>query len=41
METGVAPSLPDEGLEGGALGVDAQGDTFALLVLSDEAVDEL
>lgn len=32
---------PDEGLEGSTLGVDAQRDSFALLVLSDEAVDQL
>lgn len=32
---------PDEGLEGGALRVDAQWDSLALLVLGDEAVDQL
>lgn len=35
------PALPspDEGLEGGALRVDAQRYSFALLVLRNEAVD--
>lgn len=33
--------LPDEALEGCTLGVDAQRHSFALLVLSDETVDEL
>src|SRR4029434_10256474 len=33
--------LPDEGLEGGALGVDAQGDSLPLLVVRDETMDEL
>lgn len=32
---------PDEGLEGGALGVDAQRHTLSLLVLADEAMDQL
>ncbi|MEQ2179157.1 hypothetical protein GOODEAATRI_021736 [Goodea atripinnis] len=32
---------PDEGLEGGALRVDAQRNPFALLVLRDEAMDQL
>lgn len=34
------PSSPDEGLEGGALGVDAERNPFALLVLRDEAMDQ-
>jgi len=33
--------LPDEGLERSALGVDAQRHPLALLVLRDEAVDQL
>ena len=34
-------SSPDEGLEGGALWVDAERDSLPLLVLRDEAVDQL
>lgn len=34
-------SSPDEGLEGSTLRVDAQRHTFSLLVLRDEAMDQL
>lgn len=37
----VLPSSPDEGLEGSTLRIDAQRHPFALLVLRDEAMDQL
>lgn len=38
---GVPRSGPDEGLEGSTLRIDAQRHPFALLVLRDEAMDQL